>query len=238
MEQRLKLILREEYLFLTIKAIFLALLFSQISFWLFFVLALFFFFYGQQNSSFVFFKTFLVFVFSSGMAISLFPEYWHVLSFIVFLGFLAILGLRSLVFVRKKEIYRALNFVTATICFLVFFWADFFSTTHLIRFIFLSLGIFWLFEDLFSLYLQNEERKVFYAAFSALVSAETIFALRFLPIGVVSLSVIALTFFAGAQEFVFAAIDKKASKRRILSIFTLFVTMLLLVFAFSGWNVN
>ncbi|MDD4761425.1 MAG: hypothetical protein PHZ25_00125 [Candidatus Pacebacteria bacterium] len=238
MERRLKLILREEYLYLAIKAAFLAIIFIQASAWVFIALSLFVFFYSAQNSSVSYFFTFLSFIFSSYFALFFFPEYWYFLGVLVFLGFFTILGLKNLAFIYKKEIYKLLSFLILALIFLVFFWADFFYETHLFLFILLTFGIYFIFFDSFSLLFKEKEKAGVFSLFSTFMILEAVWSIKMLPIGIINQSAIALIFSVAFQEFASLVEEKKINYRRILLIFTSFIFVFLIIMAFSKWTVN
>ncbi|MFA5173288.1 MAG: hypothetical protein WC435_02745 [Candidatus Paceibacterota bacterium] len=238
MAQRLKLILREEHLYLAIKAAFLAVIFTQASAWVFITLSLLLFFYSAQNSSVSYFLTFLSFIFSSYFALFFFPEYWHFLGILVFLGLFAILGLKNLAFIHRKEIYKPLSFVILALIFIVFFWADFFYEAHLSLFIFLTFGIYFIFFDSFSLLFKEKEKAGVFSLFSTFIILEAVWAIRMLPVGVISESAIAVIFSVAFQEFVPLIEEKKVDYRRMLLIFTAFIFVFLMILAFSKWTVN
>jgi len=238
MAVKLRLILKEGHWSLATKSLVLALFWFWLPFWIFAFFSFLLFFWNYFELASFYWRSFFALLIVSGMALY-FPDYRILFLALVFSLFFVLLGLESFLFVNKKEIYRIFNFLLISASLLFFFWAEFFASTGVYLFIILALVNYWLFRDLFFLYegeKNNKEGRV-YAISLTLIMLESIWAIKFLPIGFINQSAISILILIGIQELVLS-LEKKREINFFLLLLTVFSAVFLFVLFFSGWSVN
>lgn len=140
--------------------------------------------------------------------------------------FILLLGTKDLIFIRREIWQKFLNLALIYPVFLIFFFHN--QSGYSIKFFLVFLAVFFLLK-----YLLKNRLMVWLLSF---VTLEGIWAIGLLPIGFISASNLTLLFYFILTDLVLAYNENKLSRKKILIRVTVFITLFILIFAFSRWS--
>ncbi len=149
--------------------------------------------------------------------------------------FYLILGVKDLIFVRRADWHRVLNLALAYGAFLLFFYySQEFFLAKILTLFFVTLFLLRIFSAIGGSAFGGKKRLVYWLL--AFLILEAVWAVSFLPIGFVnSAGIVALVYFT-LTDLSLRYLENKLTRRKILTDATIFVLLLLAIFAFSRWS--
>lgn len=222
------------------KSVLLGLLWLFVPLWLFFLLAVYFYFVPNFNSlkllrSFVMFLGILAI-----SPIVSFPLLYVWAGVVVFFTYL-LLGVKDLILIHRQIAYQVMRFLLALASFLLFFWWGQAPTANFVwQWFALFFVLYALYREFLSFVLLEEprEKMVVSAALSALLLFEVSWVLAWLPIGFLNATAIAVLTMFMVDDFTIHHFKGDLSSKKFLSNFTIFVFSLLIIFALSDWSIQ
>lgn len=151
--------------------------------------------------------------------------FFPVIAFFSYLFFL-ILGLKDLALIRRADWHRFLNLSLAYSVFLLFF--NYTQEFFLPRLLLLFLATLFLLGDLL-------KKRIFYWLLALLI-IEAAWAIGLLPIGFISAATLLLLVYSALTDVAVHYLGGNLPRRRILANTSIFVLLLLLIFAFARWS--
>ncbi|MCX6702913.1 MAG: hypothetical protein NTW60_03550 [Candidatus Wolfebacteria bacterium] len=211
-----------------------------------FFIASFFLYFGRVFNSKRFLASFLVILGAAAILFSRFSGgnaqyFW----FSVFFGtlFFFLLGIKNLVFIPRRAYYFLLNSFLMGLCFLIFFSAGE-SWSFGMNYFFLGTAVYFLIKEFFVFNFESPimraqpnlfARKNLVALIFVFLLLQFVWGISFLPFGFLGVSALALLFVLSLEDLMLNYWNGILTRNAILRNITIFLGVLMVIFASSKW---